>query len=99
MATKFKEAGTITVTKLHPVIGAEVSGVDLSQELDPATVEAIRRAWYDHTVLVFRGQDISGDDQLRLWWIWAGLWAAVAAIAVIALGPALYQQKPRVMMG
>ena len=41
----------------------------------------------------------AGDDQLRLWWIWAGLWLAVAAIVVIANGPALYQPKPRRMMG
>ena len=41
----------------------------------------------------------AGDDQLRLWWIWAGLWVAVAAIVVIAYGPALYQPKPRRMMG
>jgi len=65
MATKLKETGSITVTGLHPVIGAQVSGVDLSLALDAATVEAIRRAWHDHTVLVFRGQNITGDDQLR----------------------------------
>ena len=41
----------------------------------------------------------AGDDQLRLWWIWAGLWVAVAAIVVIAYGAALYQPKPRRMMG
>ncbi len=38
-------------------------------------------------------------DQLRLWWIWAGLWVAVAAIVVITCGSALYQPKPRRMMG
>jgi taurine dioxygenase len=65
MATKLKETGTLTVTRLHPVIGAEIGGVDLSRQLDAATVEAIRRAWYDHSVLLFRGQEISGEDQLR----------------------------------
>lgn len=65
MATRLKRAATITVTPLHPVIGAEIGGVDLSTELDAATIEAIRQAWYDHTVLLFRGQDISGEDQLR----------------------------------
>lgn len=65
MATIVTEASPITVTPLHPVIGAEVSGVDLSRELDEATIEAIRQAWYDHTVLVFHDQDISGEDQLR----------------------------------
>jgi len=65
MATKLKDTGSITVTPMHPVIGAEIGGVDLSRELDPATIEAIRRAWHDHSVLLFRGQDISGEDQLR----------------------------------
>ncbi len=41
----------------------------------------------------------SGADQLRLWWIWAGLWVAVAAIVVTTYGAALWQPKPRVMMG
>lgn len=63
MATNLKEP--ITVTKLHPAIGAEVSGVDLSRELDSETVETVRQAWHDHTVLIFRDQDISGEDQLR----------------------------------
>jgi taurine dioxygenase len=65
MATKLKESGSITVTPLHPVIGAEIRGVDLSRDLDPATIEAIRDAWHKHTVLLFRDQEISGDDQLR----------------------------------
>jgi membrane protease YdiL (CAAX protease family) len=31
----------------------------------------------------------AGADQLRLWWFWAGLWAAVAAVVVAANGPRL----------
>jgi taurine dioxygenase len=65
MATSLTQTGPITVTPLHPVIGAEIGGVDLSQELDAATIDAIRQAWHDHTVLLFRDQDISGEDQLR----------------------------------
>jgi len=65
MATSLKPPASITVTPLHPVIGAEVGGVDLSKELDTAAVEAIRQAWHDHAVLLFRDQDISGEDQLR----------------------------------
>ncbi len=65
MATKLKDAGTITVTPLHPVIGAEIGGVDLAKELDAATIDTIRQAWFDHSVLLFRGQEISGEDQLR----------------------------------
>ena len=41
----------------------------------------------------------AGGDQLRLWWIWAALWVAVAAIVVTAYGASLYKPKPRRMMG
>jgi len=40
-----------------------VRGVDLSS-LNAAQVEAIRRAWYRHDVLVFRGQRLTDDDLL-----------------------------------
>src|SRR5262249_46840042 len=33
---------TMTVKPLSPALGAEVTGIDLRQPLDPATVEAIR---------------------------------------------------------
>ena len=65
MATSLKDAGAINVTPLHPAIGAEIGGVDLSKALSADAVDAIRRAWHDHIVLLFRGQDISGQDQLR----------------------------------
>lgn len=65
MATSLMDSGAITITPLHPVIGAEIGGVDLSGPLDGATIEAIKQAWYEHSVLVFHDQDISGEDQLR----------------------------------
>ena len=66
MATTLKDSGTITVTPLHPAIGAEIGGVDLSRVLDEDTIGQIRDACHAHTVLLFRGQEISGEDQLRL---------------------------------
>ena len=56
---------TISVTKLHPVIGAEVNGVDISRPFDAETIRQLKEAWYRHTVLVFRNQTISEDDQRR----------------------------------
>ena len=44
---------------IHPVagaLGAEISGVDLAQPLDDATIAALRRAWLEHLVLFFRDQ-------------------------------------------
>ncbi len=39
----------------------------------------------------------TGGDLIRLWWVWAALWLAVAALVVIANGPALIKAKPRPM--
>src|SRR6476660_9280176 len=55
----------IQVTPLSPACGAEISGVDLTRPLSPETVRAIRDAWNKHIVLVFRGQQVSEEDQLR----------------------------------
>jgi taurine dioxygenase len=47
---------------IHPVagaLGAEITGLDLSHDLDDATVVALRRAWLDHLVLFARDQDLS----------------------------------------
>src|SRR5689334_3603 len=55
----------IQVTPLSPACGAEISGVDLTRPLPPETVKAIRDAWNKYIVLVFRGQQVSQDDQLR----------------------------------
>src|SRR4029077_6243598 len=55
----------IEVKPLSPACGAEISGVDLSKPLSAHEVGAIKDAWGKHLVLVFRGQKVSQDDQLR----------------------------------
>ena len=52
---------SITVTKLGSRIGAEVDGVRLGGDLDPAAVEDIHRALLAHKVIFFRGQDHLDD--------------------------------------
>lgn len=52
----------IEIVPICDALGAEVHGVDLS-DADAATVAAIRRAWLEHCVLLFRGQSLT-DDQL-----------------------------------
>ena len=56
----------LTVKPLTPTIGAEIVGIDLRENLDHATFEAIRTAWHDHAVIVVRGQELGEDDQIRL---------------------------------
>jgi taurine dioxygenase len=56
---------TIKVTPLSPVLGAEVQGIDLRQEVTPEQLEEIKRASAEYLVLVFRNQDISSEDHKR----------------------------------
>src|SRR5438552_8446834 len=56
---------TPTITPMSPACGAEISGVDLTRPLSETQVRAIKEAWGKHLVLVFRGQEVSQDDQLR----------------------------------
>jgi taurine dioxygenase len=44
-------------------VGAEVRGVDLAR-VTPVEVEAIKQAWYQHDVLVFRKQKLTDDHLL-----------------------------------
>ena len=50
----------IAVTPVSPVLGAEVTGVDLAS-LDDTTWQEIERAWAVHAVLFFRDQDLSPE--------------------------------------
>lgn len=56
---------TIGVRPLTPVIGAEISGVDLSRELTGQQLDEIKHAFLTHHVLVFRDQIISPEDHKR----------------------------------
>ena len=55
----------LSVTPLSPALGAEISGVDLRDDLPQAVVDEILAAWNAHIVLVFRGQDLTMEQQLR----------------------------------
>ena len=50
---------------LSPALGAEIRGLDLSRPLDAPTVAALRAAWLEHLVLVFRGQALDVEAQAR----------------------------------
>ena len=51
----------IKVEPVTPVLGAEISGVDLSQPLDAETFAEIRQAIQKWKVIFFRDQDLSND--------------------------------------
>ena len=53
----------ISVAPLSPVIGAEVSGVDLSKPLGNQTFQEIHDALVEHQVIFFRDQEMTLDQQ------------------------------------
>jgi alpha-ketoglutarate-dependent sulfate ester dioxygenase len=53
----------VTITKLGSRIGAGVDGVQLRDDLDPATVGEIREALLTHKVIFFRDQHHLDDQQ------------------------------------
>jgi len=56
--------GVLRTRKVHPNIGLEITGVDLSQPLDPATLQEIESLWRQYSVLVFPGQSLTEDQQI-----------------------------------
>lgn len=54
----------LRVIPLSSACGAEIRGLDVTKPLTRETVEAIRSAWDEHLVLVFRGQTVTQEQQL-----------------------------------
>lgn len=55
---------TIAVEPLHPLFGAEIKGVDIAAGVDAATFGAVRAAFEEYSVLLFRGQRV--DDEIQI---------------------------------
>jgi taurine dioxygenase len=55
----------IEILPLDSVLGAEIRCGDL-RKLDDASFARIRKAWLDHLILVFRKQELTDDDLLKL---------------------------------
>lgn len=53
---------SIEIVPLGETLGAEIRGVDLSQRLDAKVTDAIRAAWLEHLVLLFRGAPLSDQN-------------------------------------
>jgi taurine dioxygenase len=55
---------TIKVTPLAGALGAEISGVDLSQDLGNQVLDEIHRAFLDHLAIFFRDQTLTPRQQV-----------------------------------
>ena len=56
---------SLNIRPLSPALGAEIVGIDLRQELSPATMADILGVWHAHLVILFRDQTLSEDEQVR----------------------------------
>ena len=54
----------LTIRPLHPIIGGEVTGIDLRKPLGKADVAAIEAGMDKHAVLVFPDQDLTDEQQM-----------------------------------
>ncbi|MET8975683.1 TauD/TfdA family dioxygenase [Streptomyces sp. NPDC004539] len=53
------------VHRAGPRFGAEITGVDLTRPVDEPTADALREAFAEHKVLVFRGQHLTPAQQVE----------------------------------
>jgi len=54
----------LSVRPLSQAVGAEITGIDLSEPLDDTTVAAIRAALLEHLVVFFRDQHLDDEQHL-----------------------------------
>ncbi len=59
------DAISLELVEVSPALGVEVRGVDLGRPLSEASLREIRAAWDTHHLLLFRGVDLTSDEQLR----------------------------------
>lgn len=55
---------TLAATPIHPLFGAEISGLELRAVHDRATLDALQAAMDQYAVLVFRNQSFTNEEQL-----------------------------------
>ena len=95
-ATPQRNANSLSALQIVPtgkVLGAEVRGVDLSQPVPDDVGDALRRAWAEHLVLLFRGQSINDDQLLDAAQIFGGTQEAGARKFLLAGGHAVDDEK------
>ncbi|MCH2630317.1 MAG: TauD/TfdA family dioxygenase [Nisaea sp.] len=56
---------SIKVSKRHPFIGAEVTGVDLRTPLDEDAFDKIHSLWMENLVLIFPNQLVSDEQHIK----------------------------------
>lgn len=66
MAAHDEARETVAFRPLSSTFGAEVTGIDLTRPFDEACETLLREAYDRFHLLLFRGQEVSPEDQIRL---------------------------------
>jgi taurine dioxygenase len=62
--TKAGHNSDLELRPLSYALGAEVRRIDLTQDLDESVIEAIKDAWDENHILLFRGQKLTPDSHI-----------------------------------
>jgi alpha-ketoglutarate-dependent taurine dioxygenase len=54
----------LEITPVSGALGAEISGVNLSENLSDETIQEIRQALLDYLVIFFRDQELTAEQHL-----------------------------------
>src|SRR5689334_4532911 len=52
---------SLEIRPIAGALGAEIGGMDLTEDLDDGVIAAVRRAWLDHLVIFFHGQNLAPE--------------------------------------
>jgi taurine dioxygenase len=63
--TSLRITERFSVMRSETGVGAEIVGINLSQDLDEPTFAEVKAAFYEHSVIVFRNQKINEEQQIR----------------------------------
>ncbi len=78
MSATASAATDMSITPVCDALGAEVTGIDVSQPLDEGTIAVINQALLDHLVLVFRDQNLSPPAQIAFTRNWGDIVRRIA---------------------
>lgn len=77
----------LAIRPLTGRFGAELSGLDFAADLDDATAAAVRAAWIEYGVLLFRGGDLDDAAQMRLSRVFGELQPSATTVMNDAVNP------------
>ncbi|CAL1240374.1 TauD/TfdA dioxygenase family protein [Candidatus Methylocalor cossyra] len=86
----------LAITPTGGPLGAIVSGVDASKPLDPKTILALKKAFAEHLILIFKDQHLTDEEYLRFATYFGSIFSPPPEVPVLASDP--YGQTPAIVL-